>query len=388
MKANAAMGGSPARASGDGGGSSRPKVPALSSRATGETGKAGKAGNAFKAFRLTALVMGLATNIVAQSVPPLVIAHRGASGYLPEHTLEAKAYAHALGADYIEQDLVLSKDDVPVVLHDIYLDTVTDVARRFPERKRADGRYYALDFTVAEMKQLRAAERFNVRTGERVFPRRFPAGDSSFQISTLEEELQLIQGLNRSTGRVAGIYPEIKQPKWHAVQGRDISRVVIAVLARYRYATKSDPCYLQCFEPPEVRRLRKDLGWRGHLIQLIDSKPKGDDGSDHDVLCTAAGIRDLATVADGIGPAISRLVSWPNAGGAAQFTDLVKLARAEKLMIHPYTVRRDDLPRNCSSVDALHAALFAELRVDGVFTDFPDLTEAWLKQNAAHLDKR
>src|SRR5215207_7930387 len=80
---------------------------------------------------------------------PLVIAHRGASGYLPEHTIAAKAYAHALGADYLEQDLVLSKDNVPIVLHDIYVDTVTDVAKRFPDRKRADSRYYALDFTVA-----------------------------------------------------------------------------------------------------------------------------------------------------------------------------------------------------------------------------------------------
>src|SRR5688500_2812370 len=99
----------------------------------------------------------------AQTSGPLVIAHRGASGYLPEHTIAAKAYAHALGADYIEQDLVLSKDDVPVVLHDIHLDTVTDVAKRFTDRKRADGRYYALDFTLAELKQLRVTERFNVK---------------------------------------------------------------------------------------------------------------------------------------------------------------------------------------------------------------------------------
>jgi glycerophosphoryl diester phosphodiesterase len=98
---------------------------------------------------------------VAAETRPLVIAHRGASGYLPEHTLAAKAYAHALGADFIEQDLVLTKDDVPVVLHDIYLDTVTDVAVRFPERKRADGRFYVIDLTLAELKQLRVTERFN-----------------------------------------------------------------------------------------------------------------------------------------------------------------------------------------------------------------------------------
>ncbi len=98
----------------------------------------------------------LALSTFASAATPIVIAHRGASGYLPEHTLEAKALAHAMGADFLEQDLVLTKDDVPVVLHDIHLDTVTDVATRFPDRKRDDGRYYALDFTVAEIKQLRA----------------------------------------------------------------------------------------------------------------------------------------------------------------------------------------------------------------------------------------
>src|SRR5262249_9286805 len=151
------------------------------------------------------------------------------------HTLEAKALAHGLGADFIEQDLVLSKDDVPVVLHDVHIDTVTDVATRFPDRKRADGRFYALDFSLAELKQLRVTERFNVRTGQPVFPQRFPAGKARFEIATLEDELQLLQGLNRSTGRVAGIYPELKAPKWHRDQGHDISRIVLPILARYGY---------------------------------------------------------------------------------------------------------------------------------------------------------
>lgn len=319
----------------------------------------------------------------AQTSSPLVIAHRGASGYLPEHTLAAKAYAHALGADYIEQDLVLSKDDVPVVLHDVFLDTVTDVAKRFTNRKRADGRYYALDFMLAELKQLRVTERFNVKTGQRVFAGRFPAQQSSFQISTFEEELQLIQGLNRTTGRVAGIYPEIKKPKWHRAQGHDLSRVVLAILARYGYATKSDGCFLQCFEWAEVQRLRNDLGWRGQLVMLIESKAKGDDGTDHDFLCTAAGVKEIAKVADGIGPAIARLATWMPNDPTPKFSGLVGLARAEKLTVHPYTVRLDELPENCPSADSLHAALLKELRVEGVFTDFTDATVAWLRRNAA-----
>ena len=99
---------------------------------------------------LSSLVL-LASRLAVGGEAPLVIAHRGASGYLPEHTLAAKACAHALGADYLEQDLVLTKDDVPVVLHDIYLDTVSNVATKFPNRQRADGRYYALDLTLAEL---------------------------------------------------------------------------------------------------------------------------------------------------------------------------------------------------------------------------------------------
>ena len=315
---------------------------------------------------------------VAAAGEPLVIAHRGASGYLPEHTLEAKAMAHALGADYLEQDLVLTKDNVPVVLHDIHVDTVTDVAKVFPGRARADGRYYALDFTVAELKQLRVSERFNAKTGQPVFPKRFPAGQSTFQLSTLEEELQLIQGLNRSTGRTAGIYPELKQPKWHRDQGRDLSRAVLPILARYGYATKADPVFLQCFELAEVRRLRGELGWRGRLVMLIETKAKADDGTDHDFLCTPAGLKEIATLVDGIGPAMARIVTWPEAG-RPKFTELVKLAHAEELVVHPYTIRTDELPRNCASVEELHAALFRTAGVDGVFTDFTDVTKAWLR---------
>lgn len=332
---------------------------------------------------LATLSLALATTALAQTAKPLVIAHRGASGYLPEHTLEAKAYAHAQGADYLEQDLVLSKDGVPVVLHDIHIDTTTDVAQRFPDRKRADGRYYALDFTVAELKQLKAFERFNAKTGKQVFPKRYDSksSPSTFVISTFEEELQLIQGMNRSTGRVAGIYPELKQPQWHRENGADLSRAVLPILAKYGYTTKADLCFLQCFEIGEVRRLRHELGWKGHLIMLIAGGSKEKDGVDHDALCTPAGIKELATLVDGIGPPISRIVSWPAPGVDPKYTQLVSLAHAANLAVHPYTMRRDELPKNCPSTDALHAALYGHERVEGLFTDFSDVTIAWLRQH-------
>jgi glycerophosphoryl diester phosphodiesterase len=324
--------------------------------------------------------LALTAAAFAAETKPLVIAHRGASGYLPEHTLAAKAYAHALGADYLEQDLVLTKDDVPVVLHDIHVDTVTDVATRFPGKKRADGRYYALDLTLAELKQLRVSERFNAATKAPVYPQRYPSAmaASDFRIPTLEEELQLIQGLNRSTGRKAGIYPEIKQPKWHRDQGHDISAIVLPILRRHGYATKADACFVQCFELAEVRRIRTELGWQGRLVMLIEGRARGDDGTDYHQLCTAAGLKELAAIADGIGPAISRIVTWSSAT-VKKFTDLVKNAHEAKLVVHPYTIRVDDLPRNCPSVGELHAALFREAGADGAFSDFTDVTLAWAK---------
>jgi glycerophosphoryl diester phosphodiesterase len=328
---------------------------------------------------LALLSLVCASFAMAQNAKPLVIAHRGASGYLPEHTLPAKALAYGLGTDFLEQDVVLTKDDVPVVLHDIYLDTVTDVAKRFPERKRADGRFYALDLTLAELKQLRVTERFNQKTGKPVYPKRFPAEASEFHISTLEEELQFIQGLNHSSGRNVGVYPEIKQPKWHREQGHDISKIVLPILERYGYATKADACFLQCFELTEVKRIRTELGWKGRIVMLIEGGAKGTDGTDYDALCTAAGLKELAKVADGIGPAFSRIVTWTPAG-ERKVTDLIKHAHAAGLIAHPYTIRVDDLPKNCPSADELHAALFREAMIDGVFTDFADLTLAWLKR--------
>lgn len=345
----------------------------------------GRADRPFRPFPMKlAVLLCLTAGVAAASpaVQPLVVAHRGASGYLPEHTQAAKAHAHALGADFIEQDLVLSKDDVPVVLHDVYLDAVSDVATRFPGRQRADGRFYVIDFTLAELRQLAVRERVNLRTGAPAYPGRYDSQRSpgTFRISTLEEELQLVQGLNRSTGRVAGIYPEIKAPKWHRDQGRDPSRVVLPILARYGYATKADPCFLQCFELAEIRRLRGELGWKGRLVMLIGGGAKEVDGTDYAALCTPAGIKELSGLVDGIGPAIGRIVTWPSAGGAPAFTELVRLAHEAGLKVHPYTARADDLPRHCPSLDALHEALFITARVDGVFTDFPDRTGAWLRR--------
>jgi glycerophosphoryl diester phosphodiesterase len=316
--------------------------------------------------------------LLAALAAKIVIAHRGASGYLPEHTLPAIAMAHAMGADYLEQDVVLSKDDVPMVLHDIHIDTVTDVARRFPARKRDDGRFYAIDFTAAELKQLNASERFDPRTGAAVFPARFPVGQGSFQIPTLEEELQLIQGLNRSTGREAGVYPEIKEPAWHRTQGREISPIVLDLLARYGYKTKADKVYVQCFDEAEVKRIRTTLGYKGRLVQLIEGGGGANDTPGFARLRTAAGLAEVAKVADGIGPALPDVVTR-KADGALQATSLVRDAHAVNLEVHPYTFRADQLPPGVAFEELLRAA-FLDLGVDGIFTDHPDRAVTFLRK--------
>lgn len=147
----------------------------------------------------------------------IIIAHRGASGYLPEHTLASKALAYQMGVQFLEQDLAMTKDNHLVVIHDHFLDRVTDVADKFPGRTRSDGRYYVIDFTLDEIKSLNFMEGFTVKDGRRVqdYPDRFPMGKSTFEIHTFEEEIEFIQGLNKTLGKNTGLYVETKAPWFH-----------------------------------------------------------------------------------------------------------------------------------------------------------------------------
>ena len=145
---------------------------------------------------------------------PVVIAHRGACGYLPEHTRAAKVLAYAMGADYLEQDVVASRDDELIVLHDIHLDRVTDVASRYPDRARRDGRFYVRDFDLDEIKTLRVHHRRNA-DDSLVYRGRDGTEGDDFRVLTFAEELALVRTLETAHGRPVGIYPEIKRPRWH-----------------------------------------------------------------------------------------------------------------------------------------------------------------------------
>lgn len=305
-------------------------------------------------------------------IRPVVIAHRGASGYLPEHTLPAKALAYTMGADYLEQDIVASKDDQLIVLHDIHLDRVTNVASAFPDRHRDDGRFYVRDFTLPELKTLLVHERTN-SDGSPVYPARFQSDAEEFRVHTFTEELKFIENLQDAVGRPVGIYPEIKRPAWHQEEGVDISLQVLDELANAGYNEHRDPVYLQCFHSAELIRIRESLDCDLKLIQLIGSNDWQESPTDYDYLQTRKGLSEIARSIDGIGPWINQLYSWDESSD--EFTDsgLVAMAHALGLAVHPYTMRKDDLPPGFVTFDELLLFLYDDLNVDGVFTDFPDL---------------
>ena len=296
---------------------------------------------------------------------PLVIAHRGASGYLPEHTTEAVALAHALGTDFIEQDVVLSKDGFAVVFHDVTLEGITNVAGLFPNRGRS-GRFYVFDFTLAELRQLNVRERFSSAEGSSA-SQRFPQNSGRFRLSTLEEQLQLIQGLNVSRGRNVGIYVEIKQPKLHREQKLDPSKEVLRVLGQYGYRNADDRVFVQCFDESEVLRLRTELKCRLPLIQLLSDEPS----DEH--------LARIAKVADGIGIRISAVIDGVSPKDPARplVSNVVKAAHQHALLVHAWTLRTDSLPDYAPNSTTMIEWLVRVAGVDGIFTDQPDVLLSW-----------
>lgn len=314
----------------------------------------------------TSCKMNSKKEIVSSNNKKVVIAHRGASGYLPEHTLEAKILAFGMDVDYIEQDLVLSKDDIPIVIHDIHLDEVTNVADIYFDRKRKDGRYYVIDFTFDELKTLTVSERFHYKTGNQVFPNRFPIGKGKFKLHSLQEELELITTLNKISGKNIGIYPEIKNPQFHLKHGKDISKIILPILADFGYSSKKDNCILQCFDAKELERIRKELKSQLFLVQLIESPQE------------TLRLKHFSSYADGIGPWYKLILS-EKVDNRFTFTSLIENAHKLEMVVHPYTFRADYLGEFDSFKQMVQVIIF-EANADGGFTDFPDLMLQVIKQ--------
>jgi glycerophosphoryl diester phosphodiesterase len=343
---------------------------------------------------------------------PLVIGHRGGgSGYLPEHTLEAYALGIELGADYVEPDLVATKDGHLIARHEPNLINTTNVKDlpQFAARKRTvmlDGvpetGFFASDFTLAEIRQLRAVQ---------PLPERGTAFDGQFQIPTLSEVIEFVKRKSADKGRRIGIYPETKHPTYHQSIGLPLEDRLLRILTRAGWNHRGAPVFIQSFETANLRYLRTRTELP--LIQLVDADDINPDGSISLVkpfdkpydwvvsgrsglfsdLLTPAGLAEVKSYADGIGPwkPYIRSSACTVVAGACRDingdgklndadrhllppTDLIQRAHAQGLLVHPYTFRSEPrrLAADYAGNPAAEYLMFYELGVDGLFSDFAD----------------
>ncbi len=341
-----------------------------------------------------------------QAGKPLVVGHRGAAGYLPDHTLAGYSLAITQGADYIEPDLESTKDGVLVASHEPNIIDTTDVAshREFAGRKKTvviDGSpttgFFVSDFTLKELKTLRAVQPLADR------PQQY---NGRFAIPTFQEVIDLAKRRSRSTGRTIGVFPETKHPTYHKSIGLPLEPKVVAILKSNGWSTRSAPVILQSFEPGSLKALKALSPVR--RVQLIDADDVAADGSltfaapydrpydwttsgdpsllarTFGYLTTNAGLDEVKKYADGIGPWKRYVVSTvadpslPGPGEAARRlappTDLVARAHQRGLTVIPYTFRNEAkrLPADYGDNPQEEYRQFYELGVDGVFSDFPD----------------
>ena len=335
---------------------------------------------------MLALLLALATAlpVADRSAPPdsvLVIAHRGASGDRPEHTLEAYRLAVEHGADVIEPDLVMTRDGVLVARHENEISETTDVASRpaFADRratKTIDGEtragWFTEDFTLAELKTLRAVERLpDTRPANAAF-------DGQFEVPTLGEIIALAQALGAERGRPVGLYPETKHPSYFRGIGLPLEEPLVEALHAAGYTSSADPVWIQSFEVGNLKRLDAMTDLR--LVQLAypGGAPADRPALGYDAMMTPEGLDAVAEYADAVGVAKAFVLD----GGLAP-TPLVADAHAHDLAVHVWTVRAENafLPAPLRSSDdpAERGDVAAEVRalvaagVDGLFTDHPAL---------------
>jgi len=316
---------------------------------------------------------------------PIVIAHRGASGERPEHTLEAYRLAIAEGADFIEPDLVMTKDGQLVARHENEISGTTNVAAHpeFAARrttKTIDGvavtGWFTEDFTLAELETLRARERLpQLRAASAA------SYDGKFKIPTLDEILKLVAEETKRTGHRIGIYPEIKHSTYFARQRLAMEWPLVAALARAGYRSATDPVFIQSFEVGNLRALHGMTKLR--LVQLLgsDGGPADRPGTSYAAMVTPAGLKAIAAYAQGIGPEKAMIVPRDAEGRSLLPTTLVTDAHVAGLLVHPWTFRSEnyflpaELRRGARPQDHGNASTeyrqFYALGVDGLFSEFP-----------------
>lgn len=288
---------------------------------------------------------------MAQKDRKTLIAHRGASAYAPEHTAEAYRLAIEQGADFVEQDLQITRDGVLVCLHDLTLERTTDVEEVFPDRFKLDvsedqmpgsrpaKHWYVSDFTLAEIKRLDSGSWFNEKF-------------KGARIQTFQEAIDLVRGK-------AGIYPETKAPEVYGKRGFDMEQLVIETLRKNRLdkpgADRKTPVIIQSFSAESLRKMRLTMKVRLPLVFLINSDPQNK-------WFTAEGMKSIKEFADGIGPAKALIERTPG---------IVKLAHDAGLTVTPYTFRSASTGKYPDVTEEMSRFLFS-YGVDALFTDNPD----------------
>ena len=304
---------------------------------------------------------------------PVIIGHRGASGHRPEHTLEGYRLAAQMGADFIEPDLVPTKDGALIARHENEIGGTTDVAEKFPDRRRTktiDGQsvtgWFTEDFTLAEIQSLRARERL---------PFRSHAYDGRFAVPTFESIIELAQQLAGELGRPIGIYPETKHPAYFREIGLPLEERLVEALQNHQWNRRDAPVFVQSFEPGSLRILRARSPVR--LVQLVDER--------RTAATDPAGLKEIATYADVIAPTKTFVIPVDPDGSPGPPTDLVTRAHQAGLLVHVWTLRADPqfLPAGYHGNAEEEFKRFAALGVDGIFTDFPDVAFRALRGTAA-----
>jgi glycerophosphoryl diester phosphodiesterase len=309
---------------------------------------------------LASIALAVAVHSAATMPTPIIIAHRGASGHRPEHTLEGYRLAIEMGADVIEPDLVSTKDGVLIARHENEIGGTTDV-----EAKQIDGQsvtgWFTEDFTLSEIKSLRARERLEFRSHQY---------DGQFLVPTFEEVLDLAATEARARGREVGVYPETKHPTYFRGINLPLEERLVAQLKQHGLTQKTSPVFIQSFEPSSLQRLRPLTNVR--LVQLLDVG----------AVWSPERLAEVAKYADGLGPNKRLVVPAGPDGLLLPPTSLVRDAHAAGLFVHVWTMRSEStfLSASYGGDPAREIRQFADLTVDGMFTDFPDVAASVLRK--------
>ncbi|HOO62398.1 MAG TPA: glycerophosphodiester phosphodiesterase [Synergistaceae bacterium] len=307
----------------------------------------------------------------------LIIGHRGACGHIPEHTLASYALAIEMGADFVEPDVVSTRDGILICRHDCELGSTTDAAVKFPERKKTvviDGKemtgWFAEDFTLAEIKSLRAKERLEFRDHSR---------DGLYEVPTLQEVFSLVKEKSREKGREIGIYPETKHPSYHDALGLSLEEPLVELLKQNGYASPSDPVIIQSFEIANLKELHDKTRLR--LVQLFDEfhlQPgcllaAGKPGTYKD-MATSEGLNEIASYAYGIGPWKETIMPRDKNNHLQKPSSLIEDAHKAGLKVHIYTMRNEKsyLAEEYAGDPREEYRAWIRMGVDGFFTDYPD----------------